>query len=68
MAEHDVLKYALELKNGAPVSWEHVSGLAAQIQGRLPGTNVVLVDWLDLRGSLWLLVSSSADSSRPRLE
>ena len=44
MAEHDVLKYALELKNGAPVSWEHVSGLAAQIQGRLPGTNVVLVD------------------------
>ncbi|KAK0633984.1 CHAT domain-containing protein [Immersiella caudata] len=68
MAQHKILKYALEVKNGTPVSWGQVGELAAQIRGRRLGSNVVTVDWVDLRGSFWLVVSSSADASRPHLE
>ncbi|KAK0751416.1 CHAT domain-containing protein [Schizothecium vesticola] len=76
MAKHEVLKHVLDVKNGIPVSWGHICELATQIQiqrqrqCQLAGSNVVLIDWVDLRGSLWLLAVSSCadDASRPLIE
>lgn len=56
MQEHQLLRTILDLKKGTPVTLDRIRELGRHFKGKMQGSEVAFVDWVDFNGHIWLIV------------